>query len=217
MSNELLYELAIATWQTIYMVLVSGIIASLFGIPMGVILLTTRQHGLLEQTTMNRLLAGFVNALRSIPFIILLVAIIPLTRFLVGTSIGTTAAIVPLSIAAIPFVARLVENRLSEVPYGLVEAGLAMGATSTQIIFKILLPEAAPGIINGITITLITLIGYSAMAGAVGGGGLGDLAIRYGYQRFDVAVMVYTVVILIVLVQLMQFFGDRVSKYYNKT
>lgn len=212
MSSALAFEFLSATWQTVYMVLVSGLIAIIGGIPLGVILLTTRQHNILEQKYCNWSLAAIVNAVRSIPFIILLIAVVPFTRLITGTSIGTTAAIVPLSIAAIPFVARIVENVLNEVAGSLVEAGLAMGATPMQIIRKILLPEGMPGIINGITITLINLVGYSAMAGAVGGGGLGDLAIRYGYERFDVGVMVATVVVLIVLVQLIQYAGDGLVK-----
>lgn len=212
MSSALAFEFLSATWQTVYMVLVSGLIAIIGGIPLGVILLTTRQHNILEQKYCNWSLAAIVNAVRSIPFIILLIAVVPFTRLITGTSIGTTAAIVPLSIAAIPFVARIVENVLNEVAGSLVEAGLAMGATPMQIIRKILLPEGMPGIINGITITLINLVGYSAMAGAVGGGGLGDLAIRYGYERFDVGVMVATVVVLIVLVQLTQYAGDGLVK-----
>lgn len=156
---------------------------------------------------------GFiVNIGRSIPFIILLVAIIPFTRFVVGSSIGTAAAIVPLTVGAIPFIARLVEGALLEVPAGLVEAAQAMGATPKQIITKVLLPEALPGIINGVTITLVTLVSYSAMAGTVGGGGLGDVGIRYGYQRFDGTVMAITVVMLIILVQLIQSIGDYCVK-----
>jgi len=212
----MLTEFLVATWETLYMVLVSGIIASIIGVPLGVLLFTTRQHNVLEKKYYNWLLAAITNSIRSIPFIILLVAIIPFTRLLVGTSIGTTAAIVPLSIAAIPFMGRLVETTLNEVAGGLVEAGLSMGATPYQIITKILLPEALPGIINNITLTLIGLIGYSAMAGAVGGGGLGDLAIRYGYQRFDIEVMLATVIILILLVQLIQIIGDHIARKFSR-
>lgn len=212
MSTEMWYEIAVATWETIYMVLLSGFIATILGAPLGIILLTTKKHGILENKLINLILSGLTNCLRSIPFIILLIAIIPLTRFIVGTSIGTTAAIVPLTVGAIPFVARIVENVMSEVGFGLMEAGLAMGATPFQIIAKILLPESMSGIISGITIVLINLVGYSAMAGAIGGGGLGDLAVRYGYQRFDVSVMIYTVIILIILVQIMQYLGDQITK-----
>jgi len=215
MSTEILIELLNATWQTIYMVLISGFIAVIFGLPLGVILFTTRNQGILQHRSVNKLLALIINGVRSVPFIILLVAIIPFTRLLTGTSIGTTAAIVPLSITAIPFVGRMIENALNEISQGLIEAGFAMGATPWQIIFKILLAEALPGIINAITITLITLVGYSAMAGAVGGGGLGDLAIRYGYQRFELNVMLATILILIIMVQGIQVCGDRLVKRYT--
>lgn len=190
------------------MVGVSGIFAFIGGLPLGVLLFITRPHQLLPHTGLNKCLAVFINATRSIPFIILMLAIIPLTRLLVGTSIGTNAAIVPLTVAAIPFFARMVENSLNELSPGLIEAGQAMGASPYQIIHSILLPEAMPGIVNSLTITLINLVAYSAMAGAVGGGGLGDLAIRYGYQRFDINIMLATVVILIVLVQIIQYIGD---------
>ncbi len=215
MSNPLLIEFLIAGWQTFYMVALSSFLAVLLGIPLGIILLTTRNHHILENKYCHWLLGALTNTIRSIPFIILLVAIIPLTRLLTGTSIGTTAAIVPLTVAAIPFVGRMVEAALNEVASGLIEAGLSMGASPLQIITKILIPEALPGIINGITITVISLIGYSAMAGVVGGGGLGDLAIRYGYQRFNTEVMLMTVIILIVLVQLVQLAGDILAKYYS--
>jgi len=212
MSTALFYELLYSTWQTVYMVFMSGFIAFAVGIPLGVILLITRQNSLVPHKFSNQSLGMIVNIIRSIPFIILMVAIIPFTRLIVGTSIGTTAAIVPLSIAAIPFVGRMIENALSEVADGLIEAGQAMGASPIQIIRKILIPEAMPGIINAITITLINLIAYSAMAGAIGGGGLGDLAIRYGYQRFDVTIMIATIIVLILLVQLIQYIGDWLSK-----
>lgn len=215
MSNAMLLELLNSFWQTIYMVFASGAIAVLFGIPLGVMLLVTRRKQILQNKYANLTMSAITNGVRSIPFIILLVALIPLTRLIVGTSIGTTAAIVPLSIAAIPFVARMIEGALSEVPGGLIEAGFAMGASSWQIINKILIPESMPAIINSITITLINLVGYSAMAGAVGGGGLGDLAIRYGYQRFDVNLMIVTIVILILLVQLLQWIGDYFVKKFS--
>lgn len=197
-----------ATWQTLLMVLVSAAIAVVVGLPLGVLLLVTRKHHILEGVTINRILAIFVNVIRSIPFIILMVAITPLTQLIVGTSIGTIAAMVPLTLSAIPFFARMCESSMSEVPTGLIEASQAMGASTMQIIKKVLIPEAMPGIVRGITITLIALVGYSAMAGAIGGGGLGDLAIRYGYQRFEVNVMIVTVAILVVIVQLLQFAGD---------
>ena len=175
----------------------------------------TKAGQILAHAKLQVLLGTLVNIGRSVPFIILLVAIIPFTRFIVGTSIGTIAAIVPLTVGAIPFVARLIEGALIEVPFGLQEAAQAMGAKPLQIIQKVLLPEALPGIINGLTITLVTLVNYSAMAGAIGGGGLGDVGIRYGYQRFDPTVMLITVVILVLLVQLIQGLGDRLVKYVD--
>lgn len=216
MWQERLSELFIAVLQTVYMIGVSGLLAVLIGLPLGILLLTMREHGLLENKVIHKLLSALINIIRSIPFIILLVAIIPFTRFLIGTSIGTTAAIVPLVFSAIPFIARVVENTLSEIPYGLIEAGLAMGATPKQIIMKILLPEGLPAIINGITLMLIMLVGYAAMAGAIGGGGLGDFAIRYGYQRFETNMMVITVFILVLLVQIIQFVGEKLAKHYDK-
>lgn len=205
-----------ALGETVYMVAVSMFIASLFGIPLGVLLYTTNKGQILENLALNRSIGSIVNAVRSIPFIILMVAIIPLTRLIVGSAIGTTAAIVPLVIASIPFIGRQVETSLMEVPNGLVEAALSMGATPMQIISKVLLPEAMPSIVAQLTTVIIALVGESAMAGAIGGGGLGDLAIRYGYQRFRPEVMLATVVILIVLVQLVQFAGNTLSKHLNK-
>lgn len=163
------------------------------------------------------MLGVIVNATRSTPFIILMVAIIPLTRMLVGSSIGTTAAIVPLTISAAPFIARVIESSLLEIDHGVIEAAQSMGASPMQIIYKVLLPESLHSIVLGITLAVIALIGYSAMAGVLGGGGLGDLAIRYGYQRFQPDVMIVTVVILILMVQLIQFIGDTLSKKLNKT
>jgi D-methionine transport system permease protein len=197
------------------MVLVSGLLAILFGLPLGVLLFATRQTNLLPMPLLNKSLSLIVNMARSIPFIILMLAIIPVTRFIVGTSIGTSAAIVPLSLAAMPFFARMLENNLNQLPPGLIETGLAMGATTWQLIPAILLTEALPGIVGTLTTTLITLIGYSAMAGAVGGGGLGDLAIRYGYQRFDAMIMIFTIVILIVLVQGIQHIGEYWTRRLN--
>lgn len=215
MSIEL-FKLLQALAETVYMVLVSGSLAALIGIPLGVLLQTTRERGLLTLPLLHRILATVINSLRSIPFIILMIAIIPFTRFIIGTSIGINAAIVPLTIGAIPFIARIVENALNEVAQGLIEAGLAMGATPLQIIVKIILPEALPSIVNGLTLTIISLVGYSAMAGAVGGGGLGDLAIRYGYMRFEVTIMLATVMLLIVLVQLLQVIGDLIVAKLSK-
>ena len=208
MSSQLIDLFIKSFLETVLMVGVSGIVGSLVGVPLGILLHLTDRNGVLPALSLNRTVGIIVNAVRSTPFIILLVAIIPLTRFFVGTSIGTAAAIVPLTIAAAPFVARLVETALREVDRGLVEAAQAMGATTWQIVYKVLVPEAFPGIIAGLTITLVSLVGYSAMAGAVGGGGLGDLGIRYGYQRFLPEVMLLVVLILIIFVQLVQTMGD---------
>ncbi|MEM5428967.1 methionine ABC transporter permease [Cupriavidus oxalaticus] len=194
--------------ETLLMVAISGVVGSLLGVPLGVLLHLTNRGGVLSHPLFNRTIGVMVNAVRSIPFIILLVVVIPFTRFIVGSSIGTTAAIVPLTIAAVPFIARLVESALREVDKGLVEAAQSMGATTGQIVWKVLLPEAMPGVVAGLTITFVSLVGYSAMAGAIGGGGLGDLGIRYGYQRYITEVMVAVVVILIIFVQAVQSFGD---------
>ena len=216
MSAGMVDLLTKALGETVYMVAVSMIIATALGVPLGVLLQTTKKGGILEAPALNKAVGGVVNAVRSIPFIILMVAIIPFTRLVVGSAIGTTAAMVPLVLAAIPFIGRQVETSLTAVPYGLVEAALSMGATPVQIIRRVLLPEAMPSIIQQLTTVVISLVGESAMAGAIGGGGLGDLAIRYGYQRFRPDVMIATVIILIVLVQLVQFFGNLLSKRLNK-
>ena len=216
MSAGMVDLLTKALGETVYMVAVSMIIATALGVPLGVLLQTTKKGGILEAPALNKAVGGVVNAVRSIPFIILMVAIIPFTRLVVGSAIGTTAAMVPLVIAAIPFIGRQVETSLTEVPYGLVEAALSMGATPLQIIRRVLLPEAMPSIVAQLTTVIISLVGESAMAGAIGGGGLGDLAIRYGYQRFRPDVMIATVVILISLVQLVQFAGNLLAKRLNK-
>ncbi|CAM2193906.1 ABC transporter permease [Paraburkholderia sp. A1RI_3L] len=208
MLSEMLDMFVQSFWETLVMVGISGLIGALVGLPLGVLLHLTDRQGVLQNLAVNRAMGMLVNAVRSTPFIILLVAVIPFTRLVVGSSIGTAAAVVPLTIAAAPFIARLVETALREVDRGLIEAAQAMGATTRQIVFKVLLPEALPGIVAGLTITFVSLVGYSAMAGAIGGGGLGDLGIRYGYQRFEPEVMVAVVVILIVFVQLVQSFGD---------
>lgn len=200
MSANLIGLLFDATLQTLYMVAVSTVLGTLFGLPLGVFLATSQRGELLSAPWLNKVLGLIVNAARSVPFIILVVAIIPFTRMIAGTSIGTTAAIVPLTIAAVPFIARLVENAIRDVDAGLIEAARAMGATPYQIIRKVLVPEALPGITLGLTLAVVSLIGYSAMVGAVGGEGLGDLGIRYGYQRFMPEVMLAVVVILIVKV-----------------
>lgn len=198
-----------ATWETIYMVAISTTLSYLFGLPLGVILVTTSEGHILESTGLNRVLGIIVNAVRSIPFIIFLILVIPLTRLIVGTSIGTAASIVPLTLAAIPFVARIVETSLKEIEWGLIEAALSMGANAWEVIAKVLIPEAKPSIILGVTITAINLVGYSAMAGIVGGGGLGTLAYYYGYQRYEDTIMWVTVIVLIVFVQCVQMLGDK--------
>jgi D-methionine transport system permease protein len=205
-----------ALLETIVMVGAAAGLAALAGIPLGIVLVATGPGHILRNATVHGLLGFVANVTRSTPFIILLVAMIPVTRLMVGTSIGTAAAIVPLTVAAIPFVARLAEAALREVDPGLIEAALAMGASPRQVIVKVLLPEALPGIVAGLTITVVSLIGYSAMAGAVGGGGLGDLGIRYGYQRFELDVMVAVVIVLIVLVQGVQSLGDGLARRLNK-
>ena len=216
MSADMIPLLTKALGETVYMVVVSMIIATIIGVPLGVLLHTTSKGQILESLAVNRIVGAIVNAVRSIPFIILLVAIIPFTRLLVGSAIGTTAAMVPLVIAAIPFIGRQVETSLKEVPFGLVEAAQSLGATPAQILWKVLLPESMSSIVAQLTTVIISLVGESAMAGAVGGGGLGDLAIRYGYQRFRPEIMLATVVILIVLVQLVQFVGNTLAKRLDK-
>ncbi|MFP3343972.1 ABC transporter permease [Vreelandella aquamarina] len=208
MSSAMFDLILQATLDTLYMVAVSGVIATLLGLPLGVMLYVTRPRQILAMPALHQALGIITNIGRSIPFIILMVAIIPFTRMLVGTSIGINAASVPLTIAAIPFVARLIEGALNEISPGLIESAQSMGATPWQIITKVLIPEARGGIITGLTITVVTLVSYSAMAGAVGGGGLGDLGIRYGYNRFNPTIMLITVVILVVLVQGFQSLGD---------
>ena len=211
-NGPLLDMFATSMWETLAMVAISGLAGALLGVPLGVWLRLTDHGGVRENAAVNRVVGGIVNAVRSTPFIILLVAIIPLTRFITGSSIGTAAAVVPLTIAAAPFVARLVETALREVDQGLIEAAQAMGASTWQIVWKVLLPEAMPGIVSALTTTLVSLTGYSAMAGAIGGGGLGALGIRYGYQRFLPEVMLAVVLVLIVFVQVLQSAGDRLAR-----
>lgn len=215
MSDAMINLLLSAFWETLLMTFGSGLLACVFGIPLGIALHVSKPGQIWQHASLNWLLGAVVNIGRSIPFIILLVAIIPFTRFIVGSSIGTLAAVVPLTVAAIPFVARLMEGALMEVPAGLTEAAQAMGATRMQIISKVLLPEALPSMLNGVIITLVTLVNYSAMAGVVGGGGLGDVGIRYGYQRFDLQVMLLVILILVILVQLIQSVGDRLVAYVD--
>ena len=216
MSANLIPILWESLLQTLYMVAMSTALGTLIGAPLGIFLATSRRGELLSAPVLNSILGLIVNAARSTPFIILVVAIIPLTRLIAGTSIGTTAAIVPLTIASAPFIARLIETAIREVDAGLIEAARAMGATPGQIVRKVLIPEAMPGIILGLTLAVVSLIGYSAMVGAVGGEGLGDLGIRYGYQRFMPEVMLAVVIILIVLVQLVQSLGEWIAARFDK-
>ncbi len=201
-----------ASGQTAQMVLWSTLFTVLLGLPLGVALVVTDRDGLLPSRALNRTLALIVNIGRSLPFIILMIAVIPLTRLVVGTTIGTAATVVPLTLGAAPFFARLVETALREVGRDKVQAAHAMGAGRMTIVGKVLLPEAMPGLVAGLTVTVVALISYSAMAGTIGGGGLGDLAIRYGYQRFETTLMVVTVVVLVVVVQLVQTLGDTVAR-----
>ena len=216
MSADMLPLITKALGETAYMVVVSMINSSLVGIPLGVLLHTTSKGQILECMPLNRIVGTVVNAIRSIPFIILMVAIIPLTRLIVGSAIGTTAAMVPLVLASVPFIGRQVETSLREIPYGIVEAAQSMGASPLQIIYKVLLPEAMPNIVAQLTTVIISLIGESDMAGAIGGGGLGDLAIRYGYQRFRPDIMIATVIVLIIMVQIVQFAGNKLAKQLDK-
>lgn len=216
MSSQLVGLLADATLETLYMVAVTAAIGTLIGLPLGVLLATTGRGEMLASPTFQRVAGAVVNIGRSIPFIILVVAIIPFTRLLIGTTIGTTAAIVPLTVGAIPFIARIVEGAVREVDAGLIEAARAMGARPLQIVAKVLLPEALPSLIHGFTLTIVTLIGYSAMVGAVGGGGLGDLGIRYGYQRFRPDVMIAVVVLLVAMVQIVQASGDTLARRLDR-
>jgi D-methionine transport system permease protein len=217
MSDETVDLIWEATLETLRMVGVAMAITIPLGLLVGVLLLLTGRGAPLAQPLVNRLLGLIVNVGRSVPFIILLVALIPFTRAVVGTTIGTTAAIVPLTVATIPFFARIVESSLREVPAGLVEAAQSAGASDRQVVTKVLVPEALPSLVSGATITTIGVLGYSAMAGAVGGGGLGDVAIRYGYQRYETDVTIATVVVLVVLVQLIQFAGDLLSRRLSHT
>lgn len=216
MSPEIINLMLQGIQETLIMVCVSTVIAAIIGIPLGITLVTSSKGHILQNAVVHQILSAIVNIIRSIPFIILMVAIIPFTRIVAGTSIGTTAACVPLTIVAVPFLSRLVETSIRDVDFGLVEAAESMGASPFQIIRKVLLPEALPTIINNITVLIVNLIGASAMAGAIGGGGLGDIAIRYGYQRFEGDVMLVTIIILIIGVNLIQAVGDFASRKKNK-
>lgn len=202
--------------QTLYMVSVSTVVSLLLGFPIGILLVITEKGGLLEMPVINSVVSTIVNVTRSFPFLILMIILFPLSSTIVGTKIGTTAAIVPLSIAAAPFVARIIESSLREVDKGVIEAVSSMGATNMEIIFKVMIPEAMPSLVSNVTLTIINLIGYSAMAGIIGGKGLGDLAIRYGYYRYDGKVMAASVIVIIILVQIVQLVGNTIALAINK-
>ncbi|MGJ1196848.1 methionine ABC transporter permease MetI [Sphingobacterium spiritivorum] len=215
MSDTIVKLLLEGTWQTLVMTFASGFFGFLLGLPTGILLFVTRKGQIMENKVIHQITSVIVNIFRSIPFIILIVWMIPFTRELVGTSIGVSAALVPLSIGAAPFVARLVENSLLEIPAGLIEAARAMGATHKQIILKVLLPESLPSMVNNATITLITLVGYSAMGGAVGAGGLGQIGYQYGYIGYDAFIMNAVLILLILIVFILQFTGDFIAKKTN--
>lgn len=202
--------------ETLYMVSLSTVFSILLGFPLGILLVVTEKDSIWEKPLLNNILNSIINLLRSFPFLILMILLFPLSKLLIGKTIGTTATVVPLSIAAAPFVARVMESSLKEVDRGVIELSLSMGATTSQIIGKVLLPEALPSIIHGVTLTIINLIGYSAMAGSIGGGGLGDLAIRFGLYRFQTDVMIASVVVIVVLVQSVQFIGNTLARVLNK-
>lgn len=205
------------TLETLYMVFLASVFSLILGIPIGILAVITREGGIYENSNINKIVEFIINFFRAFPYIILMIVLLPLARFIVGTTIGSTAAIVPLAISAAPFVARIIEGALIEVDKGLIEASQSMGANNWQILTKVMIPEAAPALIHGITVTVINLIGLSAMAGAIGGGGLGDIAIRFGYQRFKVDMMIYSVVIIIILVQLIQLIGNCISNKIKVT
>lgn len=202
--------------ETLYMVLLSTLLSVIAGLPLGVVVAVSERGGLWEHPMLNKVLNIAINITRSLPFIILMIAVFPLSKLIVGKRIGTTAAIVPLTIAAIPFFARLVESSIKELNHGIIEAALSMGAGTLQIIIKVLIPEALPSIVSGITLTIISLVGYSAMAGAIGGGGLGDLAIRFGYQGFQEDIMIGTVIVLVIIVQAVQGAGNALYSKLQK-
>lgn len=205
-----------STLETLYMVFFSTIFSLLIGFPIGVLLVVTKEGNIMERPKLNKVLEIVINTLRSFPFIILMICLFPLSRIIVGTTIGSTAAIVPLSISAAPFVARMIEGALNEVDKGLIEASSSMGASNSTIIWKVMIPETMPHIIHGITVTVISLIGFSAMAGTIGAGGLGDLAIRFGYQRFKTDIMIYSVIVIILLVQVLQSLGNYLVERVKK-
>jgi D-methionine transport system permease protein len=204
------------TIETLYMTLASTLLAYVIGLPMGILLVTSDSEGIVPMKVLNQVLNIVVNITRSIPFLILLIAVIPLTRLITGTTIGSTATVVPLVIAAAPFIARLVESSIKEVDYGIIEASLSMGSSPMQVVTKVMIPEAKPSLIIGAAIATTTILGYSAMAGIVGGGGLGDIAIRFGYYRYETGMMVITVVLLVLIVQLFQEVGMKIAQKQDR-
>ncbi|NMF03854.1 methionine ABC transporter permease [Clostridium beijerinckii] len=216
MSNDLVKLLLVGTEETLYMVLLSSIVAFLIGVPIGVLLVVTDKGGIFPLYKVNKIAGFLINVIRSTPEIILIIILLPLSKFIVGTTLGANAAIVSISIGSAPFIARIIENSLKEVEFGKIEAAESMGATPIDIIKKVLLPEALPSIVRGITIAIIGIIGFTAIAGAIGAGGLGSLAIRFGYQRFRTDVLVGTVAILVIIVQAIQLIGDLIAKSINK-
>lgn len=209
--SEVFFLVGRATGETLLMVFFSMIFSVAIGAPLGILLSISREQSLMPHPLLNQILGKIVNILRAFPFLILIILLLPLTRIILGTAIGTTATIVPLSIAAAPFVARIIETAVNEVNPDLVTAAKAMGSTNMQIIFKVLIPEALPALVDGLTLTIINLIGYSAMAGTIGGGGLGDLAIRYGYQRFRLDILIVAVIVILIMVEAIQFTGSKIS------
>lgn len=202
--------------ETVYMVFFSSLFSIIIGLVIGIVLYVTDKGNILENSYINKIVGTIVNIGRSVPFVIMMIAVFPLSKFIVGTSIGSTASIVPLTVAAAPFVARVIETSLKELDKGIIEASISMGASETQIITKVMLPETAPSIIAGITITIINIIGYSAMAGTIGGGGLGDVAVRYGYERFRTDILIISVIIMVVMVQVIQCIGNFFANKFNK-
>lgn len=213
---QMLALLAEGTWQSIYMTLAITVISYIIGIPLGVFLVMSDRNGIKPMAGLNWIVGGIVNILRSVPFLILMITIQPFTRIVVGTTIGTKAAIVALVVSAAPFVARMVEQSLLEIDHGVIEAAQSMGASNMQIVTKVLLPESKPSLLNGALVSATTILGYSAMAGFIGGGGLGDIAIRYGYNRYDSGTMLVTVVLLVIMVQIIQSLGARIAKRSDK-
>ncbi len=216
LDSQMIQMLAQGTLESFYMTVAITVLSYIIGVPLGVFLVMSDRNGIQPMPSLNWLIGGIVNILRSVPFLILMITIQPFTRMIVGTTIGTSAAIVALVVSAAPFVARMVEQSLLEIDHGVIEAAQSMGASNMQIVKKVLLPESMPSLLNGVLVSATTILGYSAMAGFIGGGGLGDIAIRYGYNRYDSGTMLITVVLLVVMVQLIQSVGARIAKRSDK-